>query len=85
MTDTATETPHICCDTSEFTLPGWRDIYVSGRWEQRFEGNWRDGVDLATADVPTVYAAGRADGYEQAVAEFGALHWLLCYWLEVLP
>lgn len=72
-------------DTSDIQMPGWADIYVSGKWEQRYEGRWRDGVDLATSDVPTAYAAGLADGYEQAVADLGELHRLLCYWLEVLP
>lgn len=76
---------HTCCDASDLALPGWADIYVSGEWAQRYEGDWREGVDLATVDRPTLYAAGQADGYRQAVEEFGALHWLLCYWLEVLP
>lgn len=50
-------------------------VFASGEWHTRAD-NWRDDVDLSTADRMTVYAAGRDDGYRQAVTEFREA-WLL--------
>jgi hypothetical protein len=44
-------------------------VYASGEWHERHD-NWRDQVDLSTADRMTVYAAGRHDGHQQAMTEF---------------
>lgn len=70
--------------TTDLILPGLADIYACGEWAQRYEGDWRDSIDLATADRVTVYAAGQADGYRQAWVEIGALHTVLVDWLEIM-
>lgn len=69
----------------DLAMPGWTEVYASGQWVPRYEGDWRDAVDLAADDRATVYAAGRVDGYRLAWAEIGELHRLLIEWLEVLP
>ncbi len=55
-------------------------VYASGEWHDR-ASNWRDEIDLGACDSMTAYAAGRDDGYRQAVTEFRAL-WLLLLRLD---
>ena len=51
-------------------------VYASGEWHERGD-NWRSEIDLGTCDQMTAYAAGRDDGYRQAVTEFRALWQLM--------
>lgn len=81
MTETATE---IFRDVSDLALPGWTDVVASGEWFRRYEGDWRESVNLATADRATVYAAGADDGYRLAWAEVYELHRSLASWLEIM-
>src|SRR5688572_9188645 len=55
-------------------------VYASGEWHDR-ASNWRDEINLGECDSMTAYAAGRDDGYRQAVTEFRAL-WLLLLRLD---
>jgi len=71
-------------DTSDIKPPGWTKVFASGEWVERYEGGWRDSIDLATADRPTVYAAGRDDGYRMAWSEMAELHKVLVDWLEIM-
>lgn len=51
-------------------------VYASGEWYERAD-NWREEIDLGACDNMTAYAAGRDDGYRQAVTEFRALWHLM--------
>lgn len=51
-------------------------VYASGEWHERND-NWRAEIDLGACDAMTAYAAGRDDGYRQAVTEFRDLWQLL--------
>lgn len=51
-------------------------VFACGEWHERHD-DWRSEVDLGTCDQMTAYAAGRDDGYRQAVTEFRGLWQLL--------
>lgn len=55
-------------------------VFLAGEWHQRAD-NWRDEVDLGTADRVTVYAAGRHDGYALAMSQFREM-WLMMLQLD---
>jgi hypothetical protein len=51
-------------------------VYASGEWHDRND-DWRNQIDLSTCDRETLYAAGRDDGYRQAMTEFREMWQLL--------
>lgn len=51
-------------------------VFLAGEWHHRAD-DWREDVDLATADRPIVYAAGLADGRALAMTEFAEMWQLL--------
>lgn len=51
-------------------------VFLAGEWHERHD-DWRQDVDLSTADRMTVYAAGRHDGYALAMSQFREMWQLL--------